>query len=203
MSNKQPMTLRSIMSEYANIQHKQANLADAMMKAAVRCGSLKAFLAECEIQERWVTSEEATRMRLNKVPSHWTQTKSDIKRAWEQGLHPKNFESYSQLKKAKGNLGKKEQASSEPKQTRSAAEPKGEVPTLSLVAKSTEPEHVLPADMREIVELITPLSEVARKRCINEMQAIASKYRAKHDEQRRESAKPKTSIGSGRVVDVA
>lgn len=204
MSNKQPMTLRAIMSDFAKMEQRSANLADAMFKVAQQKGNLKEFLAACAIEEAWIVSPEATSVRMDRVPRKWVQYKSDIKGAFARGLDPKDYQSYSAFKAAKVEVGKATNTETNGmlEQAQTGKPPvKGQRPAL--VVTQGDSADGKAEDLALIVSLIAPLNTHARAKCIKEMEAIAKSYRQAHDAKPKEKAQPKLGTMTGRFVEVA
>jgi hypothetical protein len=61
---------------------------------------LDKFLTACGYEEVWITSSEAGQNRVQVVPKVWSDAKSIIKRAAENGINVLDFDTVSAIKKA-------------------------------------------------------------------------------------------------------
>lgn len=188
------MTFRSVMKGYVEHVRNGVNLNDSLFQLAKACSNVDQFLKLCRAEEEWVTSPEANQTRMDRIPDAWVQAKSNIKRAWERGLKPTDYPSLSKYRKAKAEV----QIQTGTITTDGLVPSAGSV----IVAVTQQSEVPVPADLTEIAELIAPLPELSRARCIKVMLATAQTFRKDHDrgsaEAQRRLARP---VATGRVVN--
>lgn len=198
--NRTQMTFRSVMKGYVEHIRQGVNLNDALFKLAQACANVNEFLAKCRIEEEWVTSLEANQTRMDNIPQAWVQAKSNIKRAWERGLAPTDYPSLSKYRVAKAEVGRATGTSTEQALKDATA---GHVTGVTQVMSSSLGLQSA-TDLGDIEELIRPLSELSRARCIKRMTTIAEDFRNDHDKGKVEGQRRKDRIPPtvGKVVSL-
>lgn len=176
MNNKQK-TPRQTMRYAVDVDRRSGDVRTQMFGWAQQQATCKEFLLKCFVEEQWVKSIAAGDSRVESLPACWTQAKSDIKRAWEQGFEPRNFESASQHRDAKLRRGKGVAATKQERERK----PESGVAQLIDDGVLIDAKAMLPDDLRHIARLIRPLNQLSRARVVKSMTAMARKARLDHD----------------------
>jgi hypothetical protein len=173
-----------------DVDRRADDVASLMFRWAQDCNTVLQFTAKCTTEERWVKSVQAGDRRVDKLPVCWTQAKSDIKCAWEQGHAPADHKSHWTQRQAKLKHGKAlntgqvtpDKASREaghPDTTRDEALATGEV---------VDGKAAIPDDFLHAIAAVAPLSAQHRAKFIKRMNNMANQFRAEHEQRKRRPA---------------
>lgn len=167
------LTLRNVAVEaaIADVLKEQGKgygtaCSEHLLKLAQTFEQPDTFLAACEVEENFLTSDAGKQMVqeafkrehligaefTGKVPKTWSQAKSNIKQAWRAGIDPKAHSTESALRK-------------ELNEKRKAAKPESKVDsTLEVLGKAIKmlPPDKQDAAMVEVVKLTTKYYEAAK-----------------------------------------
>lgn len=89
-----PLTMRDVLIEAvqvetsiedlrAEVKNLAGGVSEHLLTVAKGFRNVTAFLSACEIDERWIKSDEAGTNKVDKLPRCWTQAKSNIKQAFK------------------------------------------------------------------------------------------------------------------------
>ena len=107
------LTYRGVLGAFIVAERKQQGAASDLFKLAKRCKSLGEFEDKCLEAEQFYLSDAAGQMRVPKLPTKYTQAKSDIRGAFKAGLDLNKIPSYHKMKQRKAEANK-EQAEPQP-----------------------------------------------------------------------------------------
>lgn len=181
--NQPQATFRSVLVNAINAERSVGGVCNDLFMLARRCSNVTEFLAKCESEEAWAQSAEAGQSRVDEIPTCWTQAKSDIKAAMNQGHNLNNFPSYSKMKAAKVETNRARQGNPGTNKASPAAGPHREregvvvqsvddaiKAGIVVDAKSTE---LLPPDLRDLIKYLRPLPELSRAKVVKDITRMA------------------------------
>lgn len=170
-----PENLRDLMGVAVTAERTIAlmrgGIADQLLRFAKEADNKDKFLDACKREEVWVKSSDAGDLQVQNLPKCWSQAKSDIKGAWDRGLNPKDFPTYSKLKGAKVDAGKASgRASNDPRVENTTTVEEALASGDVVDAKSTE---ITPDDLKQTVKYLGMLTELHRAKIVSQIERIA------------------------------